>query len=46
MEQVDFRHDMTTYGVRELAVAFLFSDDAARVSGQIWSICGGMSLRD
>jgi NAD(P)-dependent dehydrogenase (short-subunit alcohol dehydrogenase family) len=28
------------------AVAFLFSDDAAWVSGQVWSICGGMSLRD
>lgn len=26
------------------AVAFLFSDDAA--NGQVWSICGGMSLRD
>jgi NAD(P)-dependent dehydrogenase (short-subunit alcohol dehydrogenase family) len=27
-------------------VAFLFSDDAEWVSGQVWSICGGMSLRD
>lgn len=28
------------------AVAFLFSDDAAWINGQVWSICGGMSLRD
>lgn len=28
------------------AVAFLFSDDEAWVGGQVWSICGGMSLRD
>ncbi|MFK0156608.1 SDR family NAD(P)-dependent oxidoreductase [Streptomyces sp. NPDC090493] len=27
-------------------VAFLLSDDAAWVSGQVWSVCGGMSLRD
>ncbi|MEU3619426.1 MULTISPECIES: SDR family oxidoreductase [unclassified Streptomyces] len=27
------------------AVAFLFSDDAAWISGQAWSIDGGMSLR-
>lgn len=27
-------------------VAFLFSDDAAWVNGQVWSICGGTSLRD
>lgn len=27
-------------------VAFLFSDDAEWVSGQVWSINGGMSLRD
>jgi NAD(P)-dependent dehydrogenase (short-subunit alcohol dehydrogenase family) len=28
------------------AVTFLFSDDAVWVNGQVWSICGGMSLRD
>ncbi|HUB21962.1 MAG TPA: SDR family oxidoreductase [Streptosporangiaceae bacterium] len=28
------------------AVTFLFSDDAAWVSGQVWSVDGGMSLRD
>ncbi|MFJ2443645.1 SDR family NAD(P)-dependent oxidoreductase, partial [Streptomyces sp. NPDC087658] len=27
-------------------VAFLLSDDAEWVNGQIWSICGGMSLRE
>jgi NAD(P)-dependent dehydrogenase (short-subunit alcohol dehydrogenase family) len=27
-------------------VAFLFSNDAEWISGQVWSICGGMSLRD
>lgn len=27
-------------------VAFLFSDDAAYVSGQVWSACGGWSLRE
>jgi len=27
-------------------VAFLFSDDAEWISGQVWSICGGMSLRE
>jgi NAD(P)-dependent dehydrogenase (short-subunit alcohol dehydrogenase family) len=27
-------------------VAFLFSDDAEWISGQVWSICGGISLRD
>lgn len=27
-------------------VAFLLSDDAAYVSGQVWSVCGGWSLRE
>ncbi|MFD5163161.1 SDR family NAD(P)-dependent oxidoreductase [Streptomyces hawaiiensis] len=27
-------------------VSFLFSDDAAYVSGQVWSVCGGWSLRE
>ncbi|AQW47625.1 MULTISPECIES: SDR family NAD(P)-dependent oxidoreductase [Streptomyces] len=27
-------------------VAFLLSDDAEWVNGQVWSVCGGMSLRD
>lgn len=28
------------------AVAFLLSDDAAWINGQVWSICGGASLRE
>ncbi|MFJ8021520.1 SDR family NAD(P)-dependent oxidoreductase [Streptomyces sp. NPDC096311] len=28
------------------AVAFLLSDDSEWINGQVWSICGGMSLRD
>ncbi|WP_328339895.1 SDR family oxidoreductase [Streptomyces violaceus] len=27
-------------------VAFLLSDDSAYVSGQVWSVCGGWSLRE